>query len=79
MHREGKERCGLEGCKGRRGEEVPEVIHVSRVSHRKKHLFAFMHVKIFHWAALPNAAAADTVVRCTDGGMVAYIFNITFS
>lgn len=41
-----------------------------------------MHVKIFHWAALPNAAAAaaaDTVVRRTDGGMVAYIFNITFS
>lgn len=39
-----------------------------------------MHVKIFHWAALPNAAAAaDTVVGRTDGGMVAYIFNITFS
>lgn len=38
-----------------------------------------MHVKIFHWAALPNAAAADTVVGRTDGGMVAYIFNIIFS
>lgn len=40
-----------------------------------------MHVKIFHWAALPNAAAAaaDTVVGRTDVGMVAYIFNITFS